>query len=51
MEPRDFKLIELLMVTLVALGFGVWQLVSVNRELRKTRAENDARKSGEEPPA
>jgi hypothetical protein len=39
MESRDFALIEMLIFTGLALAIGVWQLVSVNRELKKTRAE------------
>jgi hypothetical protein len=43
MESKGFALIEMLVFTGAALGFGIWQYVSVSRELKKTRAE-DARK-------
>ena len=34
-DPKYYGLIELLLVGGIALGFGVWQLWSVNRELRR----------------
>lgn len=33
----DIILIELIFIVVVALGIGIWQLVDVNRELRKDR--------------
>lgn len=51
MESRYFALIEMLIFTGLALAFGIWQLVSVNRELRKTRAEQKSREGEGEPPS
>ncbi len=43
MEPRDFKLIELVLVFGGVLAFAIWQLVSVNRELRRDREKQAAK--------
>jgi len=40
----DLILIELILVSTIALGIGFWQLHDVNKELKKTRdeaSEND----------
>lgn len=55
MGPRDFKLVELVLVFGGVLAFAIWQLVSVNRELRRDRekqAAQDAarREAGDEAP-
>jgi uncharacterized membrane protein YidH (DUF202 family) len=39
----DIILIELIFVAVVALGIGIWQLVDVNRELRKHRDSESSR--------
>lgn len=36
-DPRYYGLIELLLVGAMALGIGIWQLVSVNREIGRDR--------------
>lgn len=43
MEPRTAKLVELVLVFGGVLGFAVWQLVSVRRELRRDREKQAAR--------
>ncbi|MDN3644758.1 hypothetical protein QWY75_00910 [Pontixanthobacter aestiaquae] len=40
--------IEIVFSGAVALGFGFWQLWSVNREIAKDKAKADAKKSSEE---
>ena len=42
-DPKYYGLIELLLVGGIALGFGVWQLWSVNRELRRGK-DDDAQR-------
>jgi len=37
-----------LFILVAALGFGVWQLYDVNRELRKDREKARARDAGED---
>lgn len=52
MPASAFAIIEMLIFAGIALGIGIWQYVSVSRELKKTRAE-DARTQPpetEEPP-
>lgn len=39
----NIVLIELILVVVVALGLGLWQLVDINRELRKSREEKQSR--------
>lgn len=36
-DPRYYGLIELLLFGALALGFGAWQLISINRTLREGR--------------
>ncbi len=40
-DPRWYGLIELLLVGGIALGLGVWQWISVNREIARGRARRD----------
>lgn len=40
-DPRYFGLIELLLVGGIALGIGVWQLLSVNREIARRKKDDD----------
>ena len=53
---NNFGWIELVFFYGIAIGFGLWQYVSVSRTLEKTRAERRAReeaeaaKRDEEPP-
>ncbi len=50
MEGKTLALIEMLAFTGIALGIGLWQLWSINRTLKKTRAEEaerSARETGE----
>ena len=42
MEPKTAKLVELVLVFGGVLGFAVWQLVSVRRELRRDREKQAA---------
>jgi hypothetical protein len=44
MSPSTAKLIELVMIFGLALGLGIWQLVSVNRELRRDREREAAQR-------
>lgn len=39
---ENFGWIEMVVFGGVALGIGVWQLVSVNREIAKDKAKKDA---------
>ena len=43
MEPKTAKLVELVLVFGGVLGFAVWQLVSVRRELRRDREKQAPR--------
>ncbi len=43
MEGKTLALIEMLAFTGIALGIGLWQLVSINRTLKQTRAEEAER--------
>jgi hypothetical protein len=36
-DPRYYGLIELLLVGAMAMGLGIWQLVSVNRSIARDR--------------
>lgn len=42
MSPNTAKTIELVMIFGLAIGFGVWQLISVTRELRRDREREAA---------
>jgi hypothetical protein len=42
-----FGWIELIFFYGIAIGFGIWQYVSVSRTLEKTRAERRAREAAE----
>lgn len=39
---ENFGWIEIVFTAAIALGFGVWQLWSVNREIRRDREAKDA---------
>jgi hypothetical protein len=41
-EPKTAKLVEMVLVFGGVLGFAVWQLVSVRRELRRDRQKQYA---------
>lgn len=51
----NYGWIEIVMFYGLAIGFGVWQWVSMDRKLKKTRAENaaarEAAERGDGPPA
>jgi hypothetical protein len=36
-DPRYYGLIELLLFGAIAIGFGVWQLRSVNRDIARSK--------------
>jgi hypothetical protein len=40
-DPDNYGLVEMAFVGAVVLGFAVWQLVSVNREIAKDRAKSE----------
>lgn len=44
MDYGQFKGIQFLLFFGVALGFGVWQVVAIKRELRRERASNEDKK-------
>jgi hypothetical protein len=44
---ENFGWIEMVVFGGVALGIGVWQLVSVNREIAKDKAKKDAARQDE----
>ena len=53
MEGGNFGWIELVLFYGIAIGFGVWQWVSMDRKLKRTRAEKAAKDAAEregEPP-
>lgn len=41
-DPRHFGLIEMGFTALVVLGFAIWQIVSVNREIARDRRSKEA---------
>ena len=47
MEAKTFALVEMLAFTGVVLAIGFWQLWSINRTLKKTRAEEAEREARE----
>ena len=56
MESGTFGWIELVLFYGLAIGFGVWQWLAMDRKLKKTRAEKAAKEAAErkaegEPPA
>jgi hypothetical protein len=48
MESKTFALVEMLAFTGLALAIGVWQLISINRTLKQTRAEEAERAAREQ---
>ena len=42
MNPDYYSLIELAFVGIVVLGLAIWQLISVNREIRKDKAKRES---------
>jgi hypothetical protein len=48
MESKSFALIEMLVFACIALGIGIWQYVSVSRELKKTRQEAESAQSADD---
>lgn len=42
-DPKYYGLVELVLVAGLALGFGLWQLGSVNRALEQSRREAEER--------
>lgn len=48
MEGGNFGWIEIVLFYGGAIGFGVWQFVSMDRKLKKTRAERAAREAAEQ---
>jgi len=44
MNQQHYGWIEIVFSAVIALGFGVWQLVSINREIARDKAAKD--KSG-----
>lgn len=55
MNSGGFGWIELVLFYGIAIGFGAWQWLSMDRMLKKTRAEKAAKEAaereGEPPPA
>lgn len=54
MSASEFGWIELVLFYGIAVGFGVWQWVKMDRMLKKTRAEKAAKEAAEQegdPPA
>jgi uncharacterized membrane protein YciS (DUF1049 family) len=47
MDGESFGWIELVFFYGLAIGFGVWQWVSMDRKLKKTRAERQAKEAAE----
>lgn len=42
MNPDNYGLVEMIFVLALALGFGGWQLWSVNRDIAKDKAKKSA---------
>jgi hypothetical protein len=54
MDGGNFGWIELVFFYGLAIGFGVWQWLAMDRKLKKTRAERAAKEAAErdgKPPA
>ena len=53
MHGGEYGWIELVLFYGIAIGFGVWQWIKMDRMLKKTRAEKAAKKAEEQenPPA
>ncbi len=54
MDGGNFGWIELVFFYGLAIGFGVWQWLAMDRKLKKTRAERAAKEAAErdvQPPA
>jgi len=53
MDSSSFGWIELVFFYGLAIGFGVWQWLAMDRKLRKTREERAAREAAErdDPPS
>ena len=49
MDGRWFSLLDLAIAGVPAIAFGVWQLVSVNREIAKDKAKRDSPESAGHP--
>lgn len=47
MDSGTFGWIELVLFYGIAIGFGVWQWVKMDRMLKKTRAEKAAKEAAE----
>lgn len=47
MDSGTFGWIELVLFYGIAIGFGVWQWLSMDRLLKKTRAEKAAKEAAE----
>lgn len=47
-DPKYYGLVELVLVAGLALGFGVWQLRSVNKALAESRRDAEA-EDGKDP--
>ncbi len=45
---ENFGWIEIVLFAIIALGFGLWQLRSINREIAKDKAAVEERKRREE---
>jgi hypothetical protein len=45
---QNFGWIELVFFYGIAIGFGVWQYVSMDRKLKRTRAEKAAKEAAED---
>lgn len=41
---ENFGWIEIVLFAAISLGFGLWQLRSINREIAKDKAEAEAKK-------
>jgi len=49
MSDRMFGMIDLALVCIVAIGLGVWQLVSINREIARDKAKRESPDSAGHP--
>ncbi len=47
MDSATFGWIELVLFYSIAIGFGVWQFWKMDRMLKKTRAEREAKEAAE----
>lgn len=49
MESKWFSLMDMAIVAVPALGIGIWQLVSINREIARDKKKSESPESAGHP--